>query len=347
MLGQTDPPWSQPYRDRQASALRGNFGLSRDVTGLSSLARPAGWPGQWLRLPRDDAGEAVIEPTAHGQLHWAPLGDHGLRDRMAAIAEWIQCAAPSVIVVDVSVEVAALARLMGVPVVSMVLPGRRDDPAHRLGHAVAEALIAPWPASLPGILLDGVGPEADKIRHVGAFSRFDGRAPEPGPASRGGALSVVVLYGGGGSEVTGRHLRRAAAATPGWAWTILGGTAGQWAEDPWPALCRADVVITHGGLNAVAEVAAARKPAVVVPQDRPYGEQRATARALARSGLAVIADPWPQDAAWPSLLRAARELGGARWATWSTGTGAQDAAQIIESIGAHQPGGDSRCAARS
>jgi len=255
--------------------------------------------------------------------------------------------APSVLVVDVSVEVTALARLMGVPVVSVVLPGRRGDPAHRLGHALAEALIAPWPASLPGVLLDCAGPEADKIRHVGAFSRFDGRPPAPSPARRGGALSVVVLSGGGGSEVTGRHLRRAAAATPGWAWTILGGTAGQWAEDPWPALCRADVVITHGGLNAVAEVAAARKPAVVVPQDRPHGEQQATAHALARAGLAVIADPWPQDAAWPSLLRAARELGGARWAAWSTGTGAQDAAQIIEYIGAHQPGEDSRCAARS
>src|SRR5947208_34050 len=81
-------------------------------------------------------------------------------------------AAPSVLVVGVSVEVTALARLMGVPVVSVVLPGRRGDPAHRLGHALAEALIAPWPASLPGVLLDGAGPAADKIRHVGAFSRF-------------------------------------------------------------------------------------------------------------------------------------------------------------------------------
>jgi hypothetical protein len=320
--------------------------LTGNVTGLSSLARPAGWPGEWLRLPRDDAGEA-IEPTARGQLHWAPLGDQGLRDRMAGIAAWIQRTSPSVIVVDVSVEVTALARLMGVPVVSVVLPGQRGDPAHRLGHVLAEILIAPWPASLAGLLLEGAGLEADKVRHVGAFSRFDGRAPAPGPGSRGGALSVVVLHGSGGSEVTGHHLRRAAAATPGWAWTILGGTAGQWAEDPWPVLCRADVVITHGGLNAVAEVAAARKPAVVVPQDRPHGEQRATARALARAGLAVIADPWPQDAAWPSLLCAAYELGGARWAAWSTGTGAQDAAQIIESIGARQPGGDSLCAAQS
>ena len=119
---------------------------------------------------------------------------------------------------------------------------------------------------------------------------------------------MVVLSGGGGSGVTGRHLRRAAAATPGWAWTILGGTAGQWAEDPWPALCRADVVITHGGLNAVAEVAAARKPAVVVPQDRPHGEQRATARALARASLAVIADPGAghgvDRTGWAAVVRA-------------------------------------------
>ena len=321
--------------------------LTGNVTGLSSLGRPAGWPGEWLTLPRDDAAEAAIEPAAHGQLHWAPLGDQGLRDRMAAIAGWIQRAAPSVLVVDVSVEVTALARLMGVPVVSVVLPGRRGDPAHRLGHALAEALIAPWPAPCPESCSTAPARRLTRIRHVGAFSRFDGRPPAPSPARRGGTLSVAVLSGGGGSEVTGRHLRRAAAATPGWAWTILGGTAGQWAEDPWPALCRADVVITHGGLNAIAEVAAARKPAVVVPQDRPHGEQRATAHALARAGLAVTADPWPQDATWPALLRAARELGGARWAAWSTGTGAQDAAQIIESIGAHQPGGDSRCAARS
>ena len=32
--------------------------LTGDVTGLSSLARPAGWPGEWLTLPRDDAAEA-------------------------------------------------------------------------------------------------------------------------------------------------------------------------------------------------------------------------------------------------------------------------------------------------
>jgi Glycosyltransferase family 28 C-terminal domain len=318
--------------------------LAGGVTGLSSLARPQDWPGDWLTLPRDDTGEPAIEPTAHGQLHWAPLGHPGLRDRMAAIAGWIQRAAPSVIAVDVSVEVAALARLMGMPVVSVVLPGQRDDPAHRLGHTLAETLIGPWPAFLSRDLL-GDDPVAARIQAVGAFSRFDGRAPEL-PAVRRGR-SALVLQGSGGSAVTARQLREAAAATPEWEWTVLGGTAGSWVTDPWPLLCRADVVVTHGGMNAVAEVAAARKPAVVVPQARPHGEQQATGRALARAGLAVVTDGWPQAARWPAVLRSALELGGERWTAWSPGTGANDAAEIIESVGGRQPRGSEPCAVRS
>lgn len=318
--------------------------LTDRVTGMSSLDRPQGWPGDWLTLPRDDTGGAAIEPTARGQLHWAPLGHPGLRDRMAAIAGWIQHAAPSVIVVDVSVEVAAMARLMGVPVVSVVLPGQRDDPAHRLGHTLAEALIGPWPAFLSADLLGG-GPVAARIRAVGAFSRFDGRTPEPTPGRHG--PSALVLQGSGGSEVTARQLREAAAATPDWEWTMLGGPDGSWVADPWPLLCGADVVITHGGMNAIAEVAAARKPAVVVPQPRPHGEQQATGRALARAGLAVVTGAWPQPTSWPAVLRTALELGGERWTAWSPGTAANDAAKIIESADPRGRGGIKPCALRS
>jgi hypothetical protein len=44
--------------------------LDEHVTGLSSLSRPRDWPGDWLKLPRDDTGGSAIEPTARGQLHW-------------------------------------------------------------------------------------------------------------------------------------------------------------------------------------------------------------------------------------------------------------------------------------
>jgi hypothetical protein len=318
--------------------------LNDRVTGLSSLARPRDWRGDWLTLPRDDTGETAIEPTARGQLHWAPLCHPGLRDRMAAIAGWIHRAEPSVIAVDVSVEVAALARLMGVPVVSVVLPGQRDDPAHRLGHILAERLIGPWPAFLSADLL-GDDPIAARIQAVGAFSRFDGCTPDRGAGGPG--RSALVLQGSGGSEVTARQLREAAAATPGWEWTVLGGATGSWVAHPWALLCHSDVVITHGGLNAIAEVAAARKPAVVVPQVRPHGEQEATGRALARAGLAVVTDGWPPASSWPAVLRGALDLGGERWTAWSPGTGATDAANVIESAGVRRREGSKPCAVRS
>jgi hypothetical protein len=305
-----------------------------DITGLSSLAMPGDWPGEWVRLPRDDTAGRPVQPTAYGRLHWAPLGDAGLRTRMAAIARWISQAGPSVLMVDVSVEVSLLARLMGVPVVAKVLPGRRDDPAHQLGYAMAETLIAPWPASVPGLLADDGVPWAGKVRHVGAFSRFDGRPPESRPARRGDHRQVLVLQGQGGSAITERDLRLAARRTPGWRWAALGGT-GPWKHDPWADLCQADVVVTHAGLNTLAEVAAARKPAVVIPQARPHGEQAATARALASARLAVIAHIWPTADRWPAVLHAALRIGGSRWASWSPGTAAAHAARLIESASQH------------
>ena len=47
-----------------------------EVTVLSSLPRPAGWSGAWVRLARDDAGR-VVDPTAAGQLHWVRSGTPG------------------------------------------------------------------------------------------------------------------------------------------------------------------------------------------------------------------------------------------------------------------------------
>ena len=300
----------------------------QDVTLLSSLSRPRDYAGPWIQLPRDDHDLAPRDPTALGQLHWAPLNDPGLRERMAVIADWIRTARPSVMVVDVSVEVAAFIRLMGVPVIAVVLPGRRGDPAHRLGYALAEELLVPWPQSLGIELADGTQLWAGKMCYTGAFSRFDGRPPAA--IAAGSKRSVVLLYGQGGSTLTDSDLDAARAATPEWSWTALGGNAG-WVDDPWPALSAADVIVTHAGLNAVAEVAAARKPAIVIPQPRPHDEQVTTARALGAAGIALVLEDWPPAEQWPGLLdRSLRN--GERWSEWSSGAGARRAATMIEAV---------------
>jgi hypothetical protein len=217
----------------------------------------------------------------------------------------------------------------------MALPGDRTDPAHRLGYALADAILAPWPAGLAAMDRD-LQRWADRVHHVGGLSRFAGH---PRFEAAGGARRrVLVLQGRGGTSVRPADVAAGAAATPDWEWRRLG--PGAWSEDPWPDLCVADVVVTHAGLGALADVAAADRPAVVVPEDRPHDEQRATARALAVAGLAVSAESWPADEHWPDLLARAVDAG-SQWVRWETDGAAERAARIIEAVAADQKCGPS------
>lgn len=64
--------------------------LRRPMTALSSLDIPAPHPfAAVVNLPRDDQADSVVEPTAHGALHWAPHHDKGFRARMDALARWV------------------------------------------------------------------------------------------------------------------------------------------------------------------------------------------------------------------------------------------------------------------
>ena len=338
------------------------------VCGLSSRPRPDDWPGEWVQLARDDEGP-FEGAAAGGALHWAPRGHVGLRERMAQISAWVATHAPRRFVVDVSVEVTVLVRAMGVPTVVVALPGVRDDFAHQLGYRLADAIIAPWP-DWADVLRGGEEWRAKTVA-VGAISRFEGRAvvsapktravmvggrgasaptapalapPLPAaPAAAGATVvpaetpaaardrTVLVLSGRGGTELTLDELAAAQAETPGWTWIVLGPPGSRWVADPWPLLCAADVVVTHAGQNAVADVAAARRPAVIVPQPRPFDEQATTARALEAAGLAVVQPVWPAGT-WADTLERAVQMGGDGWERWSPPGAAIRAATLIRDL---------------
>lgn len=301
--------------------------LAQPVTVLSSLPAPADFNGGWVHLADDLPTGCEADVSAGGTLHWAPRHHPGLRDRMAAIADWVGAHQPALVVVDVSVEVAVLVRSMGVPVVVAAMRGDRSDRAHRIAYDLADALLAPWPAELPE-----PWPQAwlDKAWHVGGLSRHDHREATAAP----GRSRVLVLWGRGGADVTTADVHRAAAATPGWVWDSCGLADGSWVDDPWPLLLEADVVVTHAGQNAVAEVAAARRRSVVVPQARPHHEQVATARALAGAGLAVVEATWPPPERWAAVLGEASALDPSGWARWSDGGGAARAAALLDEAAA-------------
>ncbi len=311
--------------------------LGEEVVGLSTLPAPAGWPGHWIVLPDDAEGadRRRDDVTAGSTLHWVPRRHEGLRERMALISSALRDHDVRLLVSDVSVEVSLLARLHGVPVAVVAQPGERTDRPHRTAYDLAEVIVAPWPRRPAP---DWPGAWLAKTVHVGAFSRFDQRTKTPAAAGR----TVLVLWGTGGLSVSSVQLRAAAAATPDWTWEVAGpgGTAELrapnlrhrgWVADPWPLLGEAEVVITHAGQNALAEVAAAGRAAVVIPQPRPFAEQHATAAALVRARLGVVVPSWPEPRRWPSLLDRARNRGG-DWKSWSGGDGAARAAAALRNL---------------
>jgi len=206
-----------------------------------------------------------------------------------------------------------------------VLPGRRADPAHLLGFGVSSVLLAAWPEAARDMLPGLPSSVAGRVRPVGAISRFGVPAPtrrRPGPAR------VTVLLGRGGGAPSPEILDAAQRQSPSWAWTILGGEHG-WLTDPLPALLDADVVVCQAGQNSIAEVAAVRRPAVLVPADRPHDEQRVTGRALAAGPWPVVVEDEFPRTGWGERLDAVRRLDGTSWSGWCDGRGAERAAQVL------------------
>jgi glycosyl transferase family 28 len=302
--------------------------LRSPVTGLSSLERPQWWEGGWIDLPHDDGGH-IHDATAGGVLHWAPRLHDGLRRRNALIARWIDRARPALMVVDVSAEVALLSRILGIPVVVAAMRGDRRDRAHTTAYDLADALLAPWPAKH----CPAAWPKSwtAKTWHVGAFSRFDKVTRPAGQPD--GQRRVLLLAGDGGIDIGPADVEDARVATRrDWSWTVAGVGSRLRDDEVWPALCAADVVLAHAGQSVVAEVAAARRPAIVFAQRRPHDEQLDTAETLHRAGIAIGLDRWPRSRALPMLLESALTQNPAKWGEWSPGDGAERAARHLDGL---------------
>ena len=252
---------SSPHEDRlvrPSPRLRPPHAPLGGASGISTASwSSARWPRRrtaaaWIRLARDDDGEPR-DATAGGSLHWAPLRHPGLRSRAAAVSAWIERERPDVMVVDVSIEIALLARLHGVPVVLVAQRGIRHDAAHALAYAQAAAIAAPWTAAT----------------HLPARARRSGCSPSPGP-SRGSTTSRRADAPDAGRRRARPRRRRAATicarrtcSPPRGRLPIAGGTS--------PARCGRRTttnVIDHGPSGAGARRCCARARSSSAPPGR-------------------------------------------------------------------------------
>ena len=291
--------------------------LGRPCTLIGTVAADAAAPVPVLSLPDDRRNDSFTgqddEPDRPLAFHYAPLGHQGVRDRMAAIARWAAETDPALLVVDVSVEVALLARLLSVPTIVVRLAGNRTDPAHLEAFRSAEALVAPFPEALDSPdMPDWV---RTKTLYAGLLDPF-GREPL---AADGSGNDLVVLLGRGGEQLSVAALAAAAGSVPDRIWHVLGEVEGAfvnasppnlrlhgWVADPAAYLQSASVLVGAGGDGAVGLAATYAKRFVCLPEPRAFEEQIVKARALAGLGAAVVREGWPTD--WPAVIAEAAAL---------------------------------------
>ena len=307
-----------------------------------------------IELPDDRMGEGAFDGRDGAErpeaLHYAPLGHEGVRARVARIAAWIAEARPALMVVDVSVEVAMLARLASTPSVYVRLSGRRFDRPHLEAYRGARGLLAPFHSDLD----DDRTPEA--IRRMTFYAPGLLDAPAARPVQDDLVEDDLVqddlvlgVVGEGGGLDDGEAWAAAARALPQMRWRVIGRCTAPadppanlevlgWVDDAVDRVASAAVVVGAAGDGLVSAVAAAGRPYVCLPQPRPFAEQHSKAARLAALGAAVVCDRWPSAAAWPGVLDRARRLDASVLARLTATDGAQRAADWLAGVAAQAEG---------
>lgn len=286
----------------------------REATSLpvTLLGSRIGADGIVLTDDRRGDGFDGLDQAANcpNTLHYAPLDHDGIRSRVARISEWIAHARPLLMIVDVSVEVAMLARLASVPVLYVRLNGQRSDPAHLEAFRGAQALIAPFAQAME----DPATPDWVRAKTNYAPGLSPALAAPGAPRD-----TVLVIVGEGGTSLTAAAIADAARACPDRTWRVVGNLPAPsncpgnlmfagWTDAMADEVAKASVVVGAAGDGVVGLVMAADRPFVCIPEPRPFGEQHATASGLQRMGAAIVRPAWPDAYEWPATLAAALAL---------------------------------------
>lgn len=265
------------------------------VTGTMPAAGVPDLPGgaRFAPLPPDVARQGPFPPGPGTSLHYAPTVP-AVRERFARLHAYWEEFMPDVVVVDVSVETAVFARLAGYPVIHRRMHGDRTDAPHRLAYDSVNGLIAYFPQTLE---------TPEHLAAYGTKSTYLGMlAPRSAGRQAVQPRTVAVQTSLGGTGVRLPAVLEAARATPDWTWRIMGRTSGAVRDvpsnvellgvvaEPAPLLAAAEVLVTSAGHNAVAAAAAARRPALLIPEQRPFREQERFAQALAGAGATAAPD---------------------------------------------------------
>jgi len=245
-----------------------------------------------ISLPMDTPNDEDHDPLDQSLegLHYAPLNISGQLQRVDRITSFLANHPKLLFIVDVSVEIAMLSRLCGVPTIVVMQHGLRADLPHQICYRNAVGLLAPFDERMSGQVPEWIN---RKTFYTGGLSRF-----APGAdTSDASKKQVAVLIGSGGTSIDEQFLGYLSSQCPQWTFHILGNSQqssngnnlhfhGK-LNDPQAVLANCCLVIGNAGHNTVMECASLNKRFIAIAEKRPFAEQEEKARIIEELGLAI------------------------------------------------------------
>lgn len=286
-------------------------------------------PIELIELP-NMIGAEVPSPALYtyptpDTMHCVPLGLTEMRVTMRRILDHLDDRNVGLFVIDVSAELAQLARIASVPAVKVRMHGTRGDPGHEAAYQACVGMLAPYDQRLEQP--DYADWARAKTFYSGGLCTHDDSAPSQCDARARLGLPadqeiVVAMAGGGGRGMAYAPLTVAARAAPNTLFVTIGPLHREghetdfanlinhgWVTRPIDYIAAADIVIASAGDNTVAEIAKVGRPYICMPEWRYFDEQTIKAERLAALGAALHVEHPPGDLyGWQTLLTAARDL---------------------------------------
>lgn len=335
--------------------------IARHIPETRPLVILTAKPDQFEHIPRKahlvqlsnmigaPSRSAVLhEQPTPSVLHCVPLGVPEMREHMGTIATTLMQRDPALFVVDVSAEIALLARILSVPAVTIRMHGDRTDPGHLAGYEACIGMLAPFDE----LIEQADYPEWARRRTFysgGLCTTKDPVRPRDEARKQLGLPQdksiTLIIAGGGGSGTPYAPLTVAARAEPEALWLVAGPVHREghetdfgnlrelgWIDNLTDYLCAADRVVASAGDNTVHEIARAAKPFLCIPEWRYFDEQQAKAAELARVGAAVHLNTWPASIPeWQKTLAETDRLDSQILADLHDPDAAKNAANWLES----------------
>ncbi|WP_143960511.1 glycosyltransferase [Litoribacter populi] len=228
-------------------------------------------------------------------LHYSPVGQLSIQQRSAKLLQTVLDEGVKLMIVDLSVEMAALCRAASVPYAYVRLPGNRNDSGHLQAFQGATFLLAYYPKEVDSNEIPTWIKE--KTIYLGFFDRF-GSDERSTTAFSKEINTVAVISGKGGNENLKANLPKIFERFKDSRIDIygLGLPNGQhddnirlvdYVEGFQQVLKDSDLIIGNCGLNTVSEILGSRKPFLSIAEERPFDEQYNMMKFLVQYDLSV------------------------------------------------------------